>query len=91
MFLMGPTHYTYIYEQWHPCFLLLVIQCCNSPPLKKNLLDMSVYHQIFEKRSFLLMIINIDRNTTYIFLVLFMDMDYNCFTNLIDHQFQLRC
>ena len=26
----------------------------------------------------------IDRNITYIFLVLF--MEYNCFTNLIDHQ-----
>ena len=31
----------------------------------------------------------IDRNTTYIILVLF--MEYNCFTNLIDHQFQSRC
>ncbi len=31
----------------------------------------------------------IDRNTTYIFLVLY--MEYNCFTDLIYHQFQLRC
>ena len=30
-----------------------------------------------------------DRNKTYIFPVLF--MEYNFFTNLIDHQFQLRC
>ena len=32
---------------------------------------------------------SIDKTQTYIFLVLF--IEYNFFTNLIVHQFQLRC
>ena len=44
-------------------------------------------HIIYAKQT--IKIITIDRNKTYIFLVLF--MEYNCFTNLIVHQFQLRC
>ena len=54
-----------------------------------NLLLRSTYNELADYNRYQYIYLSIDRNTAYIFLVLF--MENNCFTNLIDHQFQLRC